>query len=161
MPETILEEADRIINGERRDTYGDPLAQETRIAGMWSAYLGLDKPLTPYDVSNMMIMLKISRSKNNTDQGVWHRDSDVDIAGYAGLKEKVAAVEGKAGEPRQWSSLFDIPDGVSAQDEGNWTWTKSNGRLHYSNGGARSEATMMQIENTQKQYQVFTEVLDG
>ncbi|WP_425252688.1 DUF6378 domain-containing protein [Mycobacteroides abscessus] len=37
--------------------------------------------LTPVDVANMMVLLKISRSKAAVDRGEYHRDDHVDIAG--------------------------------------------------------------------------------
>ena len=80
---SILGEAAAIIDGDRADTYGDPRESFARIAGMWASYLGI--PLTSTDVAHMMILLKVSRAK--TTPG--HRDSLVDIAGYAALAERV------------------------------------------------------------------------
>ncbi|HEX4044673.1 MAG TPA: DUF6378 domain-containing protein [Gammaproteobacteria bacterium] len=71
----MLQEAQKIVNGQRREDYGDIEASFCRVARLWSAYLdfGIDK----YDVAKMMILLKVSRAKDNN-----HRDSFVDIAGY-------------------------------------------------------------------------------
>lgn len=79
MPDqpSILVEADRIINGQRRQDYGGPLESFTRIGLMWSAYLG--RGVSAEDVANLMVLLKVCRAQ----QG-FHRDSYVDIAGYAG-----------------------------------------------------------------------------
>lgn len=79
---TILSEADDLINGERLKTYGTPAESFGRIAELWSGYLGMS--LTPLDVTNLMVLLKVSRTK-----GTYHRDSYVDIAGYAALAEKL------------------------------------------------------------------------
>jgi Domain of unknown function (DUF6378) len=79
---SVLSEAESLINGERQDVYGDALEAHTAIAGMWSAYLGTS--VTPNDVCNMMIQLKTWRSKHG-----YHRDSYVDICGYAALAERV------------------------------------------------------------------------
>lgn len=81
--ETVLQEADRLINGDRRDTYGSASESFGRIAGLWSAYLG--RTVTPLDVANLMILLKVSRTK-----GTFHRDSYVDIGGYSALAEQLA-----------------------------------------------------------------------
>lgn len=78
----ILEEASALINGERQQTYGGATESFTRIAGLWSAYLGVD--LTSYDAVNMLGLLKIARAKNG-----YHRDSYVDLAGYAALGERL------------------------------------------------------------------------
>ena len=53
-----------------------------RIAGMWSAYLGI--PVGELDVCKMMILLKVSRAKDSNQ-----RDSYVDIVGYVGCADKL------------------------------------------------------------------------
>ncbi len=78
----VLSEATEIINGERKETYGDAHESFSRIAQFWSAYLG--HPVNNLDVANMMILLKVSRTK-----GKFHRDSYVDIAGYSALAERL------------------------------------------------------------------------
>ena len=80
--EPILDEAFRLISGQRRADYGDAQTSFDRIAGMWSAYLGHD--LTGLDVVNLMCLLKVARAKNG-----FHRDSYVDICGYAALSEQL------------------------------------------------------------------------
>ena len=80
--ESILQEADRIINGQRREDYGDEKESFGRLAGLFSAYLGM--PVSPNDVVVLMVLVKASRAK----QG-YHRDSFVDIAGYAALSERL------------------------------------------------------------------------
>ena len=78
----ILQEAQAVVDGQRRDDYGDMDQSFLRIAGMWSGYLGVN--LDKYDVAHMMIMLKLSRAC-----GKFHRDSYVDAAGYAYCAEKM------------------------------------------------------------------------
>lgn len=87
MSETILEEATRIINGARKADYGDAQESFDRIAGLWTTYLDgftidAQHPIRAHDVVNLMCLLKIARARNG-----YHRDSYVDIAGYAGLTE--------------------------------------------------------------------------
>jgi len=72
---SITDEAKAIVIGDRQQDYGDMSDSFNRIAGMWSAYLG--KHVDALDVAKMMILLKVSRAKNNN-----HRDSYVDIVGY-------------------------------------------------------------------------------
>lgn len=72
---SIIDEAKSIILGDRQQDYGDMSDSFNRIAGMWSAYL--NKHIDALDVAKMMILLKVSRAKNNN-----HRDSYVDIVGY-------------------------------------------------------------------------------
>lgn len=83
--DSVLVEAERIINGQRRADYGGPLESFTRIANYWTAYLQsrpANGPITPENVAMMMVMMKIARA----EQG-YHRDSLVDVAGYAGCVE--------------------------------------------------------------------------
>lgn len=74
-PETMLEEAERLVNGPRLVEYGGCLPSFERIAAKWS--VTLDTPITPEQVALCMIDLKTCRAM----QG-FHRDSFVDIAGY-------------------------------------------------------------------------------
>lgn len=90
----ILDEAATIISGDREQTYGHPDANLTVIAGMWSAYLS--SPITVNDVCVMMVLLKAARLKNSPE----HRDSLVDLCGYAALMERVQIYR-KEREPKQ------------------------------------------------------------
>jgi hypothetical protein len=72
----ILQEADKITKGDRREEYGSVDESFTRIAKLWSVVL--DIPVTPEQVGLCMIGLKIARALNGMDH-----DSLVDIAGYA------------------------------------------------------------------------------
>ena len=63
------------IVGERAEHYGDPRVNLDRIAGLWSAYLG--HPITAHDVAQMMVLVKISRSKVAK-----HDDNYTDAIGY-------------------------------------------------------------------------------
>jgi hypothetical protein len=89
---SVLKEAHTIIYGDREKTYGHPSKNLKTIATMWNAYLkasyavndGVVDELNAKDVACMMILLKTARLANNPD----HRDSVVDIAGYAALIER-------------------------------------------------------------------------
>ncbi|AIK67773.1 hypothetical protein PBI_EQUEMIOH13_58 [Mycobacterium phage Equemioh13] len=81
---SILTKAEEIINGQRAQDYGDALENHQRIANLWNAYL--QKPTVDHnDVAVMMILLKIARFMENG----YHQDTVVDIAGYAGVLEKM------------------------------------------------------------------------
>lgn len=84
LSETVLEEANRIVNGARGADYGTPLDNHTRTAGLFAAYLGI--PLTAEQVCFLNILQKISRGMNRVT-----RDTLVDIAGYAANVEMVQA----------------------------------------------------------------------
>ncbi len=74
--QSISEEAAAVVAGDRADDYGDVNESFARIAKLWSAYTGTT--INPWDVAQMMILLKVSRAKTSTK-----RDTLVDIVGYA------------------------------------------------------------------------------
>ena len=73
----IEQEARRLVYGERAKTYGHPRGDFDRVAGMWSAMLGI--PIDAEHVALMMIAFKLARLAATPD----HRDSQVDVIGYA------------------------------------------------------------------------------
>lgn len=88
--ESILEEAQRIINGPRAESYGPPVKNFADIAYGWTKIINngqknINVFITPEMVALCMIWLKMMRFQN----GKPDRDSIVDIAGYAGTIEKV------------------------------------------------------------------------
>ncbi len=82
----ITQEASKLVDGQRQSDYGDINESFTRIAALWSAYIGchIDK----FDVSKMMMLLKISRAKHNN-----HRDSYVDIVGYVECVDRLLEID--------------------------------------------------------------------
>lgn len=87
-PESVLQEAERIINGQRDGVYGHPENSFARIRDLWQAYLtgrGMTVDITSQDTALMMILLKVARLEATPN----HRDSVVDLAGYAGTIEKL------------------------------------------------------------------------
>lgn len=87
--DSILEEAHKIIYGDREKTYGSPDQNLQLIADFWNSYLARKDNgqtlLTSYDICHMMILLKIARLRNSPT----HHDSLVDLCGYAALVERV------------------------------------------------------------------------
>ena len=81
ITDSILTEAENIVHGKRQESYGDPERNYERIARFWSVYL--EQEITGLDVCQMMILLKQVRLQKTPT----HRDSLVDIAGYAALIE--------------------------------------------------------------------------
>ena len=82
----IVDEAKTIVDGKRNEDYGNINDSFLRIAGLWSAYLGIH--VDKFDVAKMMILLKVSRAKNAN-----HRDSYVDIVGYVECVDKLLALD--------------------------------------------------------------------
>jgi hypothetical protein len=86
---SILTEAAAIVDGDRERAYGDPGRNLRAIANLWDSYLlargWSGQGLTTDDVALMMVLLKVARLANQPG----HRDSLVDICGYARLIERV------------------------------------------------------------------------
>jgi Domain of unknown function (DUF6378) len=93
MSESILEEAQRLIHGERNKNYGHPRENFSDISALFAAYLEI--PITDIDVANLMILVKIARVKGTG----YHRDSFTDIAGYAGCVERIYEEPAERVEP--------------------------------------------------------------
>lgn len=81
--DSILAEAEQATTKTRRDEYGHPFDNFTQIAAEWSLELGV--PVTAEQVGRMMIRLKMVRLRHNPN----HRDSLLDIAGYANCLEMI------------------------------------------------------------------------
>lgn len=84
--ESILQEAERIVNGPRRSDYGHPYIQFGRLAEFWSTIAGIK--ITRLQVGLMLVCLKISRALNK-----YTRDSATDGAGYFGCIDLVMKEE--------------------------------------------------------------------
>lgn len=85
--ENICQEADRIVQGARQKAYGHPAQDFSRTGALWATILGLAE-VTPVQVALCMAALKISRLCETPD----HRDSLVDLAGYARTIELIQEV---------------------------------------------------------------------
>lgn len=86
----FINKASEIITGERAEQYGDATTSFQNIADFWSVYLsrimGSGVMITPRNVADMMILLKISRTATD-----FHEDSYIDIIGYAALVNVVVS----------------------------------------------------------------------
>ncbi|QLF84625.1 hypothetical protein SEA_GAIL_61 [Mycobacterium phage Gail] len=118
---SILTTAEEIINGQRAKDYGDARENHERIASLWADYKKVE--FSPEDVAVMMILLKIARFMENG----YHEDTVVDIAGYAGVLEKMQLpkqdrypelpqpngfVKLALEQQPKWDSLKDVPAGI-------------------------------------------------
>lgn len=87
--ENLLQEAEQVIYQDREQTYGDPGRNLRATADYWSVHLkhkyNFNGQLTTDDVCQMMISVKQARLLNSP----MHHDSQVDIAGYIALMERV------------------------------------------------------------------------
>lgn len=80
--ETVCQEAQRLVYGDRGETYGHPLDDFSKTATMWAVLLGA--PVSAEQVALCMMALKMSRQMYQPK-----RDNIVDIAGYAECLQRI------------------------------------------------------------------------
>lgn len=80
----ILDTAKTYVLKDRNATHGDPEDNFGRIAELWSAYKRV--PFNATDVAAMMALMKVARIAQSPD----HRDSWIDLAGYAACGAGIA-----------------------------------------------------------------------
>ena len=83
---SICLDAHELVRGDRHDTYGHPLQDFERVAVIWSGVLNM--LVTPEHVGMCLIGLKLAREAYSH-----HRDTLVDIAGYAECLQLIADVK--------------------------------------------------------------------
>lgn len=81
---SMLQQAEDLIGGQRQQDYGNKLQNFSQIAMLWQGTLAMKlapgQRITPEDVALCMMQVKIARLAKSPD----HKDSIVDVAGYAG-----------------------------------------------------------------------------
>ncbi len=83
----ILYKAAELVDGDRQETHGRKQDNFQNISMLWSAYLEMD--LSPKNVANMMVLLKVARTKT----GKFNIDDYIDMAGYAGCSGELDSIE--------------------------------------------------------------------
>jgi hypothetical protein len=86
----VLAKAGELINGDRKEDYGDAYLNHMRIAEFWNNYLETENKITPTDVAMMMLLVKVARLMHT-----YKEDSFVDICGYAALAGEMSRVDVK------------------------------------------------------------------
>ena len=107
IPETILEEAERLVGGDRQWAYDHPKDNCTRIGQIWGTILERDS-IPPETVALMMIGLKVARQMFRPT-----RDNLVDIAGYSRVIDLILD------EPKQYDPDLRYDENQSSDDRQN------------------------------------------
>jgi hypothetical protein len=102
----ILSTSQRILE-ERHNEYGDASASFVRIASLSS--LLLNKTITTYDVSVIMMAVKMSRLVNNKT----HKDSWVDLINYTAFAGQFS--EDKVAEIVEMTRLKEVENNLADQ----------------------------------------------
>ncbi len=84
--ESILSEAERIVNGDRQADYSDPVENFKHISSIASAIS--KKCLSPTDCAIVMIAVKLARENYKHK-----RDNLVDLAGYVEILHRIKESE--------------------------------------------------------------------
>lgn len=84
----VLTEAHELIHKDRQESYGTAAENLGQTAALWSALFGVE--VTAHQVALAMILVKVARTSKSH-----HRDSLVDIAGYAGCADMAHVPEVK------------------------------------------------------------------
>lgn len=84
---SIANEAVQLLKQDRQDQYGDFEENLARIAELWSSYL--EWPVTSENVAAMMVLVKISRSRNG-----YLRDNTVDGIAYLLMMDALGDTNG-------------------------------------------------------------------
>ena len=76
----ILQEAYKIVNQDRQNTYGHPKDDYTKVTNIFETLT--NKKLTLTEALLFMVSGKLARLKTNLDQGQLHHDTLLDTIGY-------------------------------------------------------------------------------
>lgn len=87
--QSILTEAETLINGPRRVSYGDAKESFVRLAKLFSEVLKqkLTAPITPHESALLLVVLKLSREIGKPD-----RENRIDGSAYFELADQVADI---------------------------------------------------------------------
>ncbi len=82
ISQDLLDEAKKLIGGDRQEDYGDKLKNHQNIADFWSVFL--QKEITAHDVAICMALVKVARLMNQHK-----KDSYLDMAAYAAIAGEI------------------------------------------------------------------------
>jgi len=93
LMESVLQEAQRIVYGNRQVDYGHPCVSLNQIAQLWTGYsearIGSTVIYLPIDVAMMMVLSKVGRILNSPH----NRDHFTDIAGWAAVAARALHID--------------------------------------------------------------------
>lgn len=111
--ENILQEADRLVGGDRQKDYGHPYHDFAKTAKLWSVVLGdilkPGKEVTREQVALCMVMVKMSRQLNRPK-----RDNIVDGAGYLRTLEMIQDFEDELTDEEDNPELADACEVIAS-----------------------------------------------
>lgn len=136
----LLREAETIVTKDRNSSYGNPEDNFKQIAQLWSAYKKVQ--FTSHDVAIMSLLIKVARLHTTPN----HRDSAVDIAGYAACLADIQALNSAQEKPFPVLSVqVDPAQGASVQgyeqfDRRNTSADRQMGKSQYDDFSRPSQS---------------------
>lgn len=100
----VLDEAYDIVSKDRASSNTGPEDSFKTISGLWSSFL--DKTIKPSEVAIMLGLLKIARLKTNPT----HKDSWVDLAGYAACGAECELKEKEDWQLQQYQARLELEE---------------------------------------------------
>lgn len=100
-PETVCAEADRLVSGDRRSTYGHPYDNFTDTAALWTVMLR-EKLQPGYSVDAVDVALCMTQVKMAREAHHAKRDNVVDACGYLKCLDLVRARMAELMPPAQF-----------------------------------------------------------
>ena len=94
ISEDLLDEAKKLIGGNRQQDYGEKLTNQQNIADFWSIFL--KKKITAHDVAICMALDKVARLMHQHK-----KDSYIDMAAYAAI---AGEIESRTNKDRSFES---------------------------------------------------------
>jgi|TARA_X000001388_G_scaffold71287_1_gene60965 hypothetical protein len=82
ISQKLLDEAKKLLGGDRQEEYGDKLKNHQNIAKLWSIFL--EKEITAHDVAICMALVKVARLMHQHK-----KDSYLDMAAYAAIAGEI------------------------------------------------------------------------
>jgi len=99
IPESTLQEAHRLVYGDRGRDYGHPADDYARTVDIFNAITGRD--LTPTEGVTFMVAVKLSRMQQSPDK----RDHYTDAEGYIDCLWQIISHKPMTHRTRLWSWL--------------------------------------------------------
>jgi hypothetical protein len=101
QPETILEEAQRLVHGDRQGAYGHPIEDYACTGRLWSALLDrwlkdtgfLTQDQTLPDIDPKVACLMMGAMKMSREVHLHKRDNLTDLAGYTECASMIADLQ--------------------------------------------------------------------
>ena len=102
----ILNDAKKLIGGNRQKDYGDKLTNHQNIAALWSVFLQVN--ITAHDAAVCMALVKVARLMHQHK-----KDNYIDLAAYASI---AGEIEERTGKDKSFESEGERSGRITKED---------------------------------------------